>query len=249
MIEKQELETNSKARPRPSFLNYLLCFHVFIAIMIVATVVWSYVFGFRTPGLEHYGNWRIGLYGLAWDDIHERDFDLYYEIFSECSFLSLLKVEALFYFLPFLLASVALCFIKRKKWKVFMGILFGWVVLCLQMQFGYLHYDAFYTRYMNDNVGKISQHILLFGGEGLLLAITYGLVLHFTYKTLLKGQQAKDKLKAVLLSHPMAILASMIVLATVWASLLGILIMGSYLLIVITVILIICYFIRRKRTI
>lgn len=242
MIEKQELETNSKAQTRPSFLKYLLCFHVFIAIMIVATVGWSYIFSFRTPGLEHFCPWRVGLFWLEYEEIGlvgGPAIMLYSELFSECSVLSLLKVEALFYFLPFLLASMASCFIRRKNWKVFFGILFGLVILCVQMQFGYMHYDAFYTKFMDDNVGKVSQYILLFGGEGLLLAITYGVVLHFTCKTLLKGQQTKDKLKAILISHLMAILASMMVLATVWASLFGIVIIGGYVLLAIIVILII----------
>ena len=70
-------------------------------------------------------------------------------------------------------------------------------------------------------MGTISQHVFLYGGFGVLLAVTYGVVLFFSYKFIMKSPQTIDEFKATLLAHLPAFLASSIVLAIVWIPLKG----------------------------
>lgn len=226
-IEKKEPESENALKARPSISSFATCYFGLLGCIIIARIVWDYIFSFDVPwpGKLYPSLNRICLYGLEYTTKGEIDWwknGAWYNIFKEyASFKYFLGTETLFHFLPFFVASLTLCFIKQNKWKKTAGILFGLLIFCLQLQFGYLCYEAWQNMFLDYEMGTISQHIFLYGGFGVLLAVTYGVVLYFSYKFLMKSPQTMDEFKATLLAHLPAYLASSIVLAIVWIPLMG----------------------------
>lgn len=241
ILEKKESITGNEARTWPLF-SYWCCFYVLYFLIIAVTIGWSFLFGFSIPwpAEGEYPLWKISLFGVTYEPLTNSDWGsifLYEFIDNYTSFKHWLLYIPLFDFLPYLILSPILCFTRQRKWKWYTGILFGLITLCLQVLFGYLSYVAWYSVYSGYDVGTVSQHILLFGGFGILLAITYGIVLYYSYEYLLRSSQPKDKLKALFFAHLLAFLASIFILASAMLSWLSIIAMVFFILPIISLII------------
>lgn len=216
--ENKEQKTENKALALLDISSHFGLFFLLYLIFVAVTIGWSYLFCFDTSVLDIK---EIGLFGAACEQYYKEEPSrkFFCEIFEEYNnFRYLFQVVTLFYFLPFLVSSVILCFVRTKKWRLSIGALFGLIIIGIQMQFGYLCYDAFHF-------GTVWQHILLFGGFSVLLAVTYGLILNYLYKEFVKSEQISDKLKALFFAHLLAYLALSMILVSYWFSVFGIIAM------------------------
>lgn len=202
-----------------------------VLLLVVCVIGWGYLFQFSIPwpGGEEYPNWDVG-FCINHEPLTNNDSGnlFYIEIFEEfTSILYLLQVVILFYCLPFGVASITLCFISPSNWKLPIGIIFGLIIFFIQILFGYCCYDVWHTKW--DDVGSISEHILLYGGFGIFFAITYGVVLYFSYNALLASERKTDKLKALLPAHFLAFLDTGTIIAIVWTAWIGLILYVVYL--------------------
>ena len=117
------------------------------------------------------------------------------------------KEEAMYRLLPFMVAIIPLAVVKDRRWRIVLYCLAAVLIFCVQMQFGFLHLDILN---MSGN-DRISIHLWVQGGCGVLFAATFGAVLYYTYRYIMARQKAPNKHRAVLLSIPAAFLASYIV--------------------------------------
>ena len=109
-----------------------------------------------------------------------------------------LKDEALYIIIPFGVASIIICFIRRKCKKFIAGMLFGILIFCLQLirfEFPSICWDKYF---------------LLFIMDGVINAMAYGGVLFYSLnKIMLRGRQFKSKLIATLVAHLFACLTAL----------------------------------------
>ncbi len=234
---KKEQKFENKVMILGDISEYLALFFFFYLGFVAVTLGWSYLFRFEIswPTGEEYPSWKVGLFGATYEPLTKDDWGRisYCDVFEDYnSFSHLFQVVTLFYFLPFLAASIMLCFVRTKKWRLIIEILFGVIIISLQILFGYLCHAVWQTQFSGHYVGTVWHHILLFGGFGVFLAVAYGLILNRLYKAFAKSEQIGDKIKAILFAHLLAYLALSMVLASYWFSLLAVIVMALFLLVV-----------------
>ena len=86
--------------------------------------------------------------------------------------LCVFKEELIWRFLPILVASAAVLFIKYKWLKIMLGILFGIAIIYIQGVFGAMHYNP-------DFDFPVYYNIFQQGGTGLILVLTNVLVMSY----------------------------------------------------------------------
>lgn len=229
IIEKKERITGTDARTRIPFSSYWGWFCVFYLLVVAVTIGWSFLFGFTILRPAEDDLWSISLFGVTYEPMTYDDGGGKF-LCELNSFKRWLLHIPLFSFLPYLVLSLTLCFTRQRKWKRFTGILFGLIILCLQVLSGYLSYVVWHNMYPDCDVGTVLQHILLFGGFSVLMASAYGIVLYYSYEYLLRSPQPKDKLKALFFAHLLAVLALIFVLISFMLSWLSIIAMVFFIL-------------------
>lgn len=129
-------------------------------------------------------------------------------------FFKYIALEIFFFLLPVLMASTLLCFVQQKKWRIVLGIVFGTIILSLQLKKNILFNGGDFTSLFQCSVDWI-------------LTFFYGVVLFSAYKTLLNGPDLKDKIKASLLAHIPAV--ATVITAVMFEEGLGIALIASFL--------------------
>lgn len=114
--------------------------------------------------------------------------------------------EAIFRFLPFLTATILILQIKQKWLKHIMYIVFCIIIICIQLQFGALHYNI-----ITDTSYK--RPIIIHGVQGLILMATYAITLLATLDTKkeTENQKRNNNIKQVLIANFIAYLNSVAV--------------------------------------
>lgn len=78
--------------------------------------------------------------------------------------------EAVFRFAPFLIASISISLSKPKWLKHTLYPVFSIIIICIQLQFGALHYNILTGL-------SYKRSIIIHGIQGIILAITYALTM------------------------------------------------------------------------
>ncbi len=130
-------------------------------------------------------------------------------------FMAPIKEEAIYRLLPFLIAVIPMALVKSKRWRIVLGCFFGLMILCVQMQFGFVHVGWLevtnHATNMQEVYDIIRLHLLLQGVAGIRYAFTFGMVLYQVAKENTLRQQHPNKFKAILPAIPLAYLASCMV--------------------------------------
>lgn len=213
-----------------------ICF-LSIIIAYVVAIVWGYFFSFGDFWMDegYCIDCKMGSY-IHCESTTVKDWIQNYPIIAAFEKYDNLKcflfVEAFFYLLPFLMVSLSASFIKGKKWKNTMVILCGLIIFCFQLLLGYLSYKV-------RPLGLVSDHILLFGGFGIIIAITYGYVLSRSVN--LVSERNTSKFKVLFFAHLLALASSSILLFFVFFSPIYVNVFFFVLLIIIFVIFCLVY--------
>ena len=118
--------------------------------------------------------------------------------------------ELVFRLLPFLTASILITISKQKWIRYFLYGIFSIVIVCIQLEFGVLHYNVF-------EGGSYIKPIIIHGIMGLILTMTYTITLIVTLKTDKKNKNQctkKSKIKDTITANIIACICSLIVHAT-----------------------------------
>ena len=175
-----------------SFNNYWIYYVLFVLLMIVVSCVWGYV---CCHVMDYH---EVFFKSSLWDDI------------KSAVFVAPLKEEAMYRLLPFLVAIIPMATVKSKRWRIVLGCFFGLILLCVQMQFGYIHVSIFEVSDYGF-MQSLKKHLIIQGVEGMLYALFFGIVLYMAIREIMLRQQRPNIFKAVLFALPLAYLASCLV--------------------------------------
>lgn len=119
--------------------------------------------------------------------------------------------EAMFRLLPFLVAIIPMARVRAKCWRVVLGCFFGLMILCVQMQFGYVHLAEWQLITIDSKqefLELLKWHLLVQGVLGVFCAVTFGVVLYVASKAFMQRLVRPNAFKALLCAIPFAYLAS-----------------------------------------
>ena len=150
----------------------------------------------------------------VWDDVCNKFFfDDAHGFFREnrmediISSVTAVWEELVFRLIPFMITSFAVILVRKPKWlKYLLGVVGAIGIICVQLQFGALHYnplvDESYVRPMTIQ-----------GGAGIILALTYAGIMCYSLNNRLNqsDMKLKSKIKALLVANLLACLGSAIV--------------------------------------
>ena len=178
------------------FRSYWVYYILFMLLMVVVSSVYNRIY----CQLKDYH----GVYfkDFLWDDI------------MSGVIMAPIKEEAMYRLLPFLVAVIPMAVVKSKRWRIVLGCIFGLMIFCVQMQFGYIHVGFFEVHDAKDIQevhDMIRIHLFIQGVLGIVCAFTFGMVLYQVVKEIMLRQQHPNKFKAVLPAIPLAYLASCLV--------------------------------------
>lgn len=185
---KTHAEIRFKDAFRKAFHSYWVYFLLFVLLMTVITRIWGDLC------IARFGD-SVSFKSGRWDDI------------KGSVFRAPVVEEAKYRVLPFLIAVIPLANLMSKRWKIVLGCFFALMFIGVQLQFGYSHISPL-SALLGDTV---EPHIYNQGVCGILFAVTFGVVLYVAYKEMMLKQQTPNKFKAILLSLPLAYLASCMV--------------------------------------
>lgn len=157
-------------------------------------VVWAISCVWQSITIHHFYGLSSGFYEEdRWSDVWE------------ISIKGPLWEEVLYRMLPFLFASFVLAFVKQMKWRIPLSIALGVMIFCVQMQFGYRHFNVLYAEISGDT---LLPHLYIQGGSGVFFALSYGIVLHKSYKLLMVKNVGRNRFLMLLQAHLLSFLAS-----------------------------------------